>query len=62
MNFLLQIHRETETFYSVDASRDAGLQEKKSTSVSSGNQLVSLQKPEVFCIEYQGGNPNVHVL
>ncbi|XP_077066494.1 A-kinase anchor protein 13 isoform X12 [Siphateles boraxobius] len=29
------IHRETETFYSVDASRDAGLQEKKSTSVSS---------------------------
>ncbi|XP_067235199.1 A-kinase anchor protein 13 isoform X5 [Chanodichthys erythropterus] len=29
------IHRETETFYSVDASRDAGLQEKKPTSVSS---------------------------
>ncbi|KAK7121702.1 hypothetical protein R3I93_022706 [Phoxinus phoxinus] len=32
---LIKIHRETETFYSVDASRDAGLQEKKSTSVSS---------------------------
>ncbi|XP_016383730.1 A-kinase anchor protein 13-like [Sinocyclocheilus rhinocerous] len=29
------IHRETETFYSVDASQDAGLQEKKSTSVIS---------------------------
>ncbi|XP_051739351.1 A-kinase anchor protein 13 isoform X7 [Ctenopharyngodon idella] len=29
------IHRETETFYSVDASQDAGLQEKKPTSVSS---------------------------
>ncbi|XP_073687693.1 A-kinase anchor protein 13 [Garra rufa] len=29
------IHRETETFYSVDASRDAGLQDKQSTSVIS---------------------------
>ncbi|XP_043084190.1 A-kinase anchor protein 13 isoform X3 [Puntigrus tetrazona] len=29
------IHRETETFYSVDSSRDAGLEEKKSTSVIS---------------------------
>ncbi|KAL1247318.1 hypothetical protein QQF64_022694, partial [Cirrhinus molitorella] len=29
------IHRETETFYSVDASRDAGLQDKKPTSVIS---------------------------
>ncbi|XP_067292548.1 A-kinase anchor protein 13 isoform X3 [Pseudorasbora parva] len=29
------IHRETETFFSVDASRDAEIQEKKSTSVSS---------------------------
>ncbi|XP_016122968.1 A-kinase anchor protein 13-like [Sinocyclocheilus grahami] len=29
------IHRETETFYPVDASRDAGLEEKKSTSVIS---------------------------
>ncbi|KTF76676.1 hypothetical protein cypCar_00022438 [Cyprinus carpio] len=31
----LQIHRETETFYPVDASRDAGLEEKKPTSVIS---------------------------
>uniref|UniRef100_A0A8C1E184 A-kinase anchoring protein 13 n=1 Tax=Cyprinus carpio carpio TaxID=630221 RepID=A0A8C1E184_CYPCA len=29
------IHRETEKFYSVDASQDVGLQEKKSTSVIS---------------------------
>lgn len=29
------IHRETETFYSVDASQDSVLQEKKSSSVSS---------------------------
>ncbi|XP_050956356.1 A-kinase anchor protein 13 isoform X2 [Labeo rohita] len=29
------IHRETETLYAVDASRDAGIQEKKSTSVIS---------------------------
>ncbi|XP_051975678.1 A-kinase anchor protein 13-like isoform X3 [Xyrauchen texanus] len=29
------IHRETETFYSVDATQDAGLQEKKSSSMSS---------------------------
>ncbi|XP_051548988.1 A-kinase anchor protein 13-like isoform X3 [Myxocyprinus asiaticus] len=29
------IHRETETFYSVDATRDAGLKENKSSSMSS---------------------------
>uniref|UniRef100_A0A8C2KP92 A-kinase anchoring protein 13 n=1 Tax=Cyprinus carpio TaxID=7962 RepID=A0A8C2KP92_CYPCA len=32
---LIKIHRETETFYPVDASRDAGLEEKKPTSVIS---------------------------
>lgn len=53
----LQIHRETETFYPVDASRDAGLEEKKPTSVISGNQisaskLVLLQNPH-FALEYQ---------
>ncbi|XP_051545619.1 A-kinase anchor protein 13-like isoform X2 [Myxocyprinus asiaticus] len=39
------IHRETETFYSVDATRDAGLQEKKSSSVSS-EFLPSTPSPE----------------
>lgn len=48
MIFSLQIHRETETFYSVDASQDAGLQEKKPTSVSSGNNCFCLKSLYIY--------------